>query len=337
MRRVVLGWLVCGVVVAGGLLPAVVLAQPAPPTAVVADSAHGGGRSGGTFFYLAAVNGQKTEGNTLIASRGASQGQGQNMRLKPFERAVPAGRVRLKLIGQMAFAAPVQEIFAGSKTDPLETEVEVELASGGRYGVNGVIDAFRRELWLEDANGPIAATKLVDPVRDPAIAQQMANAQYTCCNLHYEGDWISDANWATLPFVPAGARIVVKDYGRHKAEVLIDGKPMRIGLDYGREKETREQLVARLMVKDDPHQRLATFPGPVQAAVRAGKVAVGMDREQVTMSLGHPRLDTTPSPDAAQWTYYTFEEEAFAVVWGADQRVARVDASPAVRKLLVAE
>jgi hypothetical protein len=337
MRRRVLGWLVCGLMGAAGSLPAVVLAQAAPPTAVVADSAHGGGRNGGTFFYLAGVNGQKTEGNTLAASRGASYGQGQNMRLKPFERAVPAGWVKLKLVGQMAFAAPVQEMFAGSKTDPLENEVEVELAPGGRYVVNGVIDAFRRELWLEDANGPIAATKLVDAVRDPAVLKQMADAQYTCCNLHYEGDWISDANWATLPFVPAGARIVVKDYGRHKAEVLIDGKPMRIGLDYGRDKETREQLAARLMVKDDPQAKLATWPAPVQAAILAGKVAVGMDREQVVMTLGRPRMDTTPSLDAAQWTYYTFEEEAFAVVWGADQRVARIDASPAVRKLLVAE
>lgn len=308
-----------------------------PPPAVVADSAYGGGRSGGSFFYLAAVNGQKSEGNALLASRGASQGQGQNMRLKSFERSVPAGRVRLKLVAQWAYAAPMQEMFAGDKTKPLEAEVDVELLPGKRYVVNGVLDAFRRELWLEDGDGPIAATKTVDAIRDPAVLQQMANAQYTCCNLHYEDDWISDANWATLPFIPAGARIVVKEYGRHKAEVLIEGKPMRIGLDYGRDKETREQLVARLMVKEDPSAKLDAWPQPVQAAIRAGKVAVGMDREQVVMALGRPRIDTTPSLDAAQWTYYTFQEETFVVVWGADQHVVRVDASPAVRKQLVAE
>lgn len=335
MRRVVLASLFA----AAGWAAAWPMGAVAQTTggATVADSAHGGGRDGGTFFFLAAVNGQKTDTTSLTESRRISYGQGPNMRVKGFERPVPAGRVRLKLVGQKAYSAPVQEIFAGSKTDPLETEIEVELAPGARYVVNGVIDAFRRELWLEDASGPIAATRLVDTVRDPAVVKQMADAQYTCCNLHYEGDWISDANWATLPFVPAGARIVVKDYGRHKAEVLIDGRPMRIGLDYGRDKETREQLAARLMVKDDPQAKLATWPAPVQAAIRAGKVAVGMDREQVVMTLGRPRLDTTPSLDVAQWTYYTFEEEAFAVVWGADQRVVRIDASPAVRKLLVAE
>ena len=29
---------------------------------------------------------------------------------------------------------------------------------------------------------------------------------YTCCNLHYEGDWISDANWSSMPTIPAEAR-----------------------------------------------------------------------------------------------------------------------------------
>ena len=31
--------------------------------------------------------------------------------------------------------------------------------------------AFRRELWLEDGNGPIAGTRTVDAVRDPAVLQ----------------------------------------------------------------------------------------------------------------------------------------------------------------------
>jgi hypothetical protein len=32
---------------------------------------------------------------------------------------------------------------------------------------------------------------------------------YTCCNLHYENDWISDANWSSMPMIPAGASIKV--------------------------------------------------------------------------------------------------------------------------------
>lgn len=32
---------------------------------------------------------------------------------------------------------------------------------------------------------------------------------YTCCNLHYDGDWISDANYTDLPFIPAGTPIAV--------------------------------------------------------------------------------------------------------------------------------
>jgi hypothetical protein len=32
---------------------------------------------------------------------------------------------------------------------------------------------------------------------------------FACCNLRYEGDWISDGNYAVLPMLPAGTPIKV--------------------------------------------------------------------------------------------------------------------------------
>lgn len=75
---------------------------------------------------------------------------------------------------------------------------------------------------------------------------------FACCNLHYEGDWISDSNLAQLVFIPAGTRINVKKIDGYRAYVEVDGKPMRLGHDYGREQETTEQWVNKLVVVEDP-------------------------------------------------------------------------------------
>ncbi|HJV67840.1 hypothetical protein [Ideonella sp.] len=311
-------------------------AAQAAETASVADTALGGGRDGGNFFLLQAVNGQKVEDNALQASVRASRNRGPDLLIQQVERAVPAGKVRLSITARHAFAAPVQTLFR-SESPPVEQEVEVELQAGRRYRVNGALDAYRHELWLEDVEtGKPVDASLVSQVQDPEVAKAMAGALYTCCNLHYEGDWISDANWTDLPFVPAGARIVLKDYGRQRAQVLIDGWPMRIGLDYGRKQESREQFVGKLIVKDDPRQRLATYAPDVRDAIRAGKVKLGMTREQVIMSLGYPRSDLTASLTAEQWLYNTVDEQEFAVIFGPAETVVRVDAGPRVKSLVIA-
>ena len=64
---------------------------------------------------------------------------------------------------------------------------------------------------------------------------------YACCNLHYSGDWISDSNLAELPFIAVGTPIGVKKIDGNRAYVEINGKPMRLGHDYGRGEETMEK------------------------------------------------------------------------------------------------
>ena len=55
---------------------------------------------------------------------------------------------------------------------------------------------------------------------------------YACCDLHYDKDWINDGNYAELPMIPAGTPIEVLSYGRKRAAVKVDGKPMRLGHYY---------------------------------------------------------------------------------------------------------
>ena len=145
-----------------------------------------------------------------------------------------------------------------------------------------------------------------------ALAQGLPEG-YTCCNFHYDKDWISDANWRQLPMIPAGARIKVLDYGWNRASVEIDGKPMRIGQDYGRKEEKLEQFVQKLVVKNDPKAKVARYPEKVRAAVREGRVIPGMTREQVIIAVGYPPTHRTPSLDASVWNLWASRTNRYEV------------------------
>lgn len=316
-----------------GTLPC--MAADAAP-AIVFDGAVGVGSGGGDFFYVAAINGVEVQETSYSRRRRAGIGRGSYWVLQFPSRSVPAGAVRLKLAGQREYAVPIENLFRTAASWSVEGDVEVTLEAGVSYRVNGAIDGFRREVRLErEDNQQVLARVQGSAMDDPKVKAEMAGAGYTCCNLHYEDDWISDANWPMLPFVPAGARILVKDYGSNRAEVLIDGRKMRIGHDYGRKQESREAYIAKLIVREDPALRLVTYEPEVQAAIRAGKLLKGMTRDQVLMSMGHPRTDTAPSPAARRWIYWLTEQDSFAVVWSEQDKVEFIDAPDNVLDLVL--
>ena len=124
---------------------------------------------------------------------------------------------------------------------------------------------------------------------------------FACCNLHYEKDWINDGNYAELPMIAAGTPIEVVSYGRHRAYVKIDGKPMRLGHDYGRDQETLEQWVDKIVVDEDPRPRIESYPQAVRAAIEAGKLMIGMTREQAIVSIGYPLTSENGPLDGPMW------------------------------------
>ena len=77
---------------------------------------------------------------------------------------------------------------------------------------------------------------------------------FACCDLHYDKDWINDGNYAELPMIPAGTPIEVISYGRQRAAVKVDGKPMRLGHDYGRDQESLDAWVNKFIVNEDPRR-----------------------------------------------------------------------------------
>ena len=187
--------------------------------------------------------------------------------------------------------------------------------------------------------GALAATASVILAGCEALPGQSASTAaaaaslpsgYTCCNLHYENDWISDANWSSMPMIPAGASIKVLDYGRYRIMTEIDGRKMRLGLDYGRQ-QPLEEWARKLVVQDDPRRKIASWPALVRNAVRAGKVAIGMSKAQAVVAIGYPPMHQTPSLDAPQWKYWHTGFGSYLVVWDGAGRLKDVIADPQTR------
>ncbi len=146
---------------------------------------------------------------------------------------------------------------------------------------------------------------------------------YACCNLRYDGDQIKDSNLGQLPFIAAGTPIRVKTIDDYVAQVDVDGRPMRLVLE-NRGAETIQQWLARLVVGEDPRTRLAAFPPAVREAIRAGKLAKGMTREQVIMAVGYPQTSDKLPLDGPHWRYWWSGFSPYYVYWSRD-KVSRID------------
>ena len=159
----------------------------------------------------------------------------------------------------------------------------------------------------------------------PVVEQTPWLTGYTCCNLRYDGDWISDANYSDLPFIPAGTPISVtqpvKDSNR--AYATIGGRPFRLGLDFGRAVQGTEQWLSTIILREDPRINNAAWALEVRQAIAQGKVLIGMTKEQAIVALGYPLPTRTPNLDSNVWRYWQNSSVQYDVYWE-NERVAHV-------------
>lgn len=158
---------------------------------------------------------------------------------------------------------------------------------------------------------------------------------FACCTLHYEKDWISDGNYAILPSIPPGTPITVLRYARHHAYVEINGRKMRLGHDYGREQESLDQWVHKIVADTDPTAKIAGYPPDVQAAIHQGRVMTGMTREQAIIAIGFPLTSETAALDSPLWRHWVSSFEEYHLLWGADGLIREISAVDSVRNAIV--
>ena len=199
------------------------------------------------------------------------------------------------------------------------------------FGHFGLLTATIFVLSLNGCGTGNAAIKAAEEKEAATLAAtkgRVSSAQglrlgYACCNLRYSGDWVSDMSSGELPFIPVGTQILVREVEGARANVEADGKSYRFGHDYGRSQEKPPEWVDKLVVLDDPAEKLAKFPANIRAAVEAGKLARGMTKEQVIMAMGYPATSDTPKLDAPIWKYYWLRYP-LAVHWSGG-RVSKIE------------
>lgn len=301
--------------------------------ATVADTGKRlGGARGTEFFVLLAVDGRTTAQDALRANEKSREEVVLPTTLTVVERAVPAGRQRLKLRGEKFDASPVagfRALLSRGKTEAqaVEGEVEVDLQPGQRYRVAGAIDNFRRQVWLEDAQG-----RTVSAVLNATLSAEqeaaMQGAQYLCCNLRYDGDWVAEGAPLDMPFVPAGTRIKILDIDKAHAVVLAEGRRLRLGKEDGNP-EAMSLVLGRLLLAKPPAQAaFANWSAEEQRTVGLGRVTVGMTRAQAEAALGRPPRALNPAGlSGNDWRYALSTGEAVYLQFNAEGRVAGVDAS----------
>jgi hypothetical protein len=147
---------------------------------------------------------------------------------------------------------------------------------------------------------------------------------FACCNLHNDGDSINDGNYAKYPLIPAGTPIEVLKYDGNRALIKINGRNMKLKHDYGRDQESLDVWVNKIVVNEDPRPRLAGYPPQVQAAIAAGKVIVGMTREQVIAAIGYPLTSENVSLEEPQWRMWRSTHGEYDINFEPNGRVGSV-------------
>lgn len=162
------------------------------------------------------------------------------------------------------------------------------------------------------------------PPPPPPPGSGLPRQGFACCNLHFDKDWINDGNYAKFPMIPAGTPIEVQSYGKDRAFVSINGKPMKLGHDYGRDQETLDQWVNKIVLDQDPGPRISRYPRPVQDAIQAGKLVVGMTREQAIVAIGYPLTSENGPLESSTWKMWRSTHGEYDLNFGPDGRLTSI-------------
>lgn len=119
------------------------------PIATIEDSAISETYNRAQFYYLAEVDGRRTD-NVLIRTQQQNSGRGFSLAPSQYSRQVPAGVLHLTLQAKIGYGAPIQEILNSSSVYKVDRTVRVTLESNKTYVVKGKLSAEEKSVWLEE-------------------------------------------------------------------------------------------------------------------------------------------------------------------------------------------
>ena len=158
---------------------------------------------------------------------------------------------------------------------------------------------------------------------------------FSCCVLHFDGDKINDRNYASLPMIPAGTPVEVVGYDGSVAKIKIEGKAMRLDHNYGKDQESLDVWVNKIVVNEDPRPRITDYPPDVQEAIRLGKVMVGMTREQAIAAIGYPAANENITLDSPVWQLRRARGDEYQLNFDRNGRIESVSGDDSITSLMI--
>lgn len=176
------------------------------------------------------------------------------------------------------------------------------------------------------------------PASAPAAPSVQGQQRFLCCNLHTEREWLSDGNFYVGRLIPAGTPVTITGTpGRDRVAVQIEGQNYRLGQEYGRNQESFESYMNKVLVTTDPRPKINSFAPPVRDAIRQSKLARGMTKEQVLLSLGYPPTHGTASLDSMEWKYWYNRYATYLVLFDQQGRLRDIVADQGMRYMLLGQ
>jgi len=151
---------------------------------------------------------------------------------------------------------------------------------------------------------------------------------YVCCNMWFNGrGQASDANYRILggKRIQAGTPVkaAIQDFS------LVFHSPERerfsVRLRHGKERLTLAEYARLLIVPADPTASIS--PG-LREALRSGKLAIGMTKEEAVMVRGYPPFHRTAGLESNEWLYYE-SPGSTQLVRFTDGRITEIEAGAA--------
>lgn len=176
------------------------------------------------------------------------------------------------------------------------------------------------------AGCPVGGAKVESPLN--------GQFRYTCCNIRYEKNEITDVNYLQGGIMPFGTRVQIIEVKKNAVKFLPEGHPeMTLVYRHGRKVVPFEQYLDRIFLPDPPKRPAAPAatskkkkgaPAPAPAGkfakqIEQGLVEPGMTKAEVLLAIGYPPAHKTPSLEQPIWTYWRNRWDVFMVYFDGDK------------------
>lgn len=129
------------------------------PTAHVYDSVITIDKTKAYFFMLTEVDGESVP-NSKSRTRDMNFGNGFHMEAEAIGKLIPAGKVRVKLVGEVLHAAPILTLRGGNYS--VIGEVDFYPVENAVYQVKGTLSKSRSSIWVETYPDGVVASDIIE-------------------------------------------------------------------------------------------------------------------------------------------------------------------------------